>query len=93
MRRYAVTEKVADIEKTIFVKEHESEHYDFDPTIFYKNCFWNRRPDGIVIFESLNIQAIRPKLESPDGHLTEMHFRHFSREFFSLGCVVCDDSC
>jgi len=70
--KYAATEKVADIEKTIFVKEHESEHYDFDPTIFYKNCFWNRRPDGIVIFESLNIQAIRPKLESPDGHLTEM---------------------
>ena len=23
--------------------------YDFDPTIFYENRFWNRRPDGIVI--------------------------------------------
>ena len=33
----------------IAVKEHERERYDFDPTMFYENCFWNRRPDGIVI--------------------------------------------
>jgi len=25
------------------------ERYDFDPTIFYENRFWTRRPDGIVI--------------------------------------------
>jgi len=33
------------------VKEHERARYDFDPTMFYENLFWNRRPDGIVINE------------------------------------------
>jgi len=47
--RESLTEKAADIEKTIVVKEHERECYDFDPTMFYENRFWNRRPDGIVI--------------------------------------------
>ena len=42
-------EKAADIGKTIVVKEHERARYDFDPTMFYNNLFWNRRPDGIVI--------------------------------------------
>jgi len=42
-------EKAADIEKTIVVKEHERACYDFDPTMFYENRFWNQRPDGIVI--------------------------------------------
>ena len=31
------------------VKEHERARYDFDPTMFYENRFWNQRPDGIVI--------------------------------------------
>jgi len=44
-----LTEKAADIDKTIAVKEHERARYDFDPTMFHENCFWNRRPDGIVI--------------------------------------------
>jgi len=47
--RASLTEKVADIEKTIVVKEHERARYDVDPTMFYENRFWNRRPDGIVI--------------------------------------------
>jgi len=47
--RELLTEKAADIEKTITVKEHERERYDFDTTMFYENRFWNRRPDGIVI--------------------------------------------
>jgi len=47
--RELLTEKAADIEKTIAVKEHEREHYDVDPTMFYENRFWNRKPDGIVI--------------------------------------------
>jgi len=42
-------EKAADLEKTITVKEHERERYDFDPTMFYENRFWNQRPDGMVI--------------------------------------------
>jgi len=45
----SLMEKAADIEKTIVVKEHERARYDFDPTMFYENRFWNRRPDGIVI--------------------------------------------
>jgi len=47
--RESLTEKAADIEKTIVVKEHKRARYDFDPTMFYENRFWNRRPDGIVI--------------------------------------------
>jgi len=50
--RELLTEKAADIEKTITVKEHERERYDFDPTMFYENRFWNRRPDGIVIHKN-----------------------------------------
>jgi len=47
--RQLMTEKSADNEKTITAKEHEREHHEFDPTVFYENRFWNRRPDGIVI--------------------------------------------
>jgi len=47
--RESLTEKAVDIEKMIVVKEHERERYDFDPTMFFENCFWNRRPDGVVI--------------------------------------------
>jgi len=47
--RELLTEKAADIDKTIAVKVHERERYDFDPTMFYENRFWNRRPHGMVI--------------------------------------------
>jgi len=47
--RELLMEKAADIEETIVVKEHERARYDLDPTMFYENRFWNRRPDGIVI--------------------------------------------
>jgi len=33
-RRELLTEKAADIKKTISVKEHDRERYDFDPTMF-----------------------------------------------------------
>jgi len=33
----------------ISMKEHEKERHNFDLIMFYENCFWNRRPDGIVI--------------------------------------------
>jgi len=39
--RESLTEKAAEIEKTISVKEHERKHHDFDPTMFYENRFWN----------------------------------------------------
>ena len=29
--------------------ERERARYDFDPTMFYENLFWNRMPDGMVI--------------------------------------------
>ena len=45
-------EKAAVIEKTISVKEHERKRDDFDPTVFYENCFWNQRPDDIVILNN-----------------------------------------
>jgi len=47
--RESLTEKAADIDKTISVKEHERERYDFDPTMIDENLVWNRRPDVIVI--------------------------------------------
>jgi len=47
--RESLTEKAADIEKTIVVKDHERARYDVDPTMFDENRFWNRRPDGILI--------------------------------------------
>ena len=31
------------------MKEYERKRYDFDPTMFYENRFWNQRPDGIAI--------------------------------------------
>ena len=35
--RESLTEKTAEIEKTISVKEHERKRCDFDPTIVYEN--------------------------------------------------------
>ena len=37
--RESLTEKAADIEKTIVVKEHERKRYNFDPAMFYENRF------------------------------------------------------
>ena len=37
------------MKKRFSVKEHEKKRYDFDPTMFYENRFWNQRPDSIVI--------------------------------------------
>ena len=31
------------------MKEHERARYNFDPTMFNENHFWNQRPDGIAI--------------------------------------------
>ena len=47
--RESLTEKAADIGKTISVKEHERKRHDFDPKTHYENRFWKWRPDGIVI--------------------------------------------
>jgi hypothetical protein len=35
----SLTEKAAEIEKTISMKEHERKRHDFDPTMFYENHF------------------------------------------------------
>jgi len=60
--RELLMEKAADIEKTIAVKEHERERYDFDPTMFYETRFWNRRPDGIVINKYYRTLTIHPRV-------------------------------
>ena len=65
--RESLTEKAADIGKTISVKEHERERYDFDPTIFYENLFWNWRPDSMVIKVGLGIFHIMSPKEFPQG--------------------------
>ena len=36
-------------------------HVDFDPTMFYENRLWNRRPDGIVISSDRNKDFLRVK--------------------------------
>jgi len=50
-----MTEKAANIAKTIIVKEHERARYNFDLTIFqvHENRFWNQRPHGIVFKKNL----------------------------------------
>jgi len=47
--RESLTDKAAEIEKTISLTEHKRELYDFDPTMLYQNQFWKQRPDGILI--------------------------------------------
>ena len=48
--RESLMENAAKIEKMIVVvKDHERARYDFNPTMFYENRFWNRRTDGTVI--------------------------------------------
>jgi len=64
--RELLTEKAADIEKTISVKKHERERYDIDPTMLHENHFWNRRPDGIVINTNHPTLYILEFKRSPD---------------------------
>jgi len=47
--RALLTEKANKIDNKIYVKEHERQSHDFEPKMFCANCFWNQRPDGIVI--------------------------------------------
>jgi len=56
--RESLTEKAAEIEKMIFVKEHEKERHDFDPAMFYENRFWNQRSDGIMSNKNHQTQHI-----------------------------------
>jgi len=83
MQQRIADAKATDIEKTIVVKEHERARYDFDPTMFYENRFWNQRPDGIVINKYHRTQYILEIiLDLPfgfpikniisHGHLTEI---------------------
>jgi len=70
--RKSLTEKTAQIEQTISVKEHERERHDFDPTVFYENRFWNRRQDGIVIHKDHRTPYILEVKQSSNSHLTEI---------------------
>jgi len=62
-------EKAAVIENMIFVKDRERERYDFDPTIFYENRFWNWRPDGIVMNKNHRTLYILEFKRSSDRNL------------------------
>jgi len=64
----SLMEKAANIEKTRVVKEHERARYDFDPTMFYENRFWNQRPDGIVIYKYHRTPYILEFKRSSDRH-------------------------
>ena len=64
--RESLTEKAANIEKNIVVKEHERARYDFDQTMFNENCFWNRRPFGVVINKNHRTQYILEFKRSSD---------------------------
>jgi len=59
----SLTEKAADIENLIFVKEHESERYDSDPTTFHENHLWNRRPDGMIVINTNHRISFIPEFE------------------------------
>ena len=48
------------------MKEHERARYDFDPTMFDENRFWNQRPDGIVINKNHRTQYILEFKQSSD---------------------------
>jgi len=61
-----LTEKAVEIEKMIFVKQHERKHHDFDLTMFKENRFWNRRPDGRVIIKNHHILYILEFQRSSD---------------------------
>jgi len=50
------TEKAAEIQKTISVKEQERERHDL---MFDENRFWNQRPDCIVIDKNHRTLYIR----------------------------------
>jgi len=72
--RESLTEKAAEIEQTNSVKEHERENYDFNPTMFYENIFWNQRPDGIVIKKNHQTLYLLELKQSSDwnGHLNRL---------------------
>ena len=73
--RESLMEKVVEIDKTISVKEHEREHDDFDPTMFYENRFWNRRPDGMVINKNhfLGVKEDEDFLGAKEDEANEQH--------------------
>jgi len=73
--RESLMEKVVEIDKTISVKEHEREHDDFDPTMFYENRFWNRRPDGMVINKNhfLRVKEDEDFLGAKEDEANEQH--------------------
>jgi len=50
------------------VKEHDRARYDFDPTMFYENRFWNHRPDGIVINKNHHTPYILEFKRSSDSN-------------------------
>jgi hypothetical protein len=64
-RRESLKEKAAEIEKTISVKEHGRERHDFDPTMFYENCFLESEVRWHSDYQkSSNTQMIHPRVHT-----------------------------
>jgi len=53
-----LAEKAQDIEVTIPVEKNQEAQYKLDPESFFVNLFWDRRPDGYAINETLQIGYI-----------------------------------
>ena len=51
---------------TILVRKSQETWYNFDPTAFFVNRFWGRRPDGVAINEALQIVYILEFKRSTD---------------------------
>jgi len=76
-----LAEKAQDIEMTIPVKKSQEAWCNLDPGSFFENCFWGRRPDGVVINKALQIVHILERssdrgegfLEVKDSEATEQH--------------------
>ena len=51
---------------TIPVKKSQETRYNFSPVSFFVNLFWNRRPDGVAISETLQMVYILEFKRSTD---------------------------
>jgi len=50
-----LSEKAQETEVTIPVNKSQERQYNLDPVSFFINRFWDTRPDGVVINETLRI--------------------------------------
>jgi len=61
-----LAKKAQDIEMTIPINKSQETRYNFDPTAFFVNRFWGRRPDGVALNGALEIVYILEFKRSTD---------------------------